>query len=618
MTISKLDHALELAAQGFYVFPIVAGKKAPPAVKNWQVEATRNADKILYWWSHADFNIGISTSKFGDGEALLVVDVDNKGNKRGDEELLRHELEGRDMPATLSVRTPTGGRHLFYRCGSPVRQGVDLLAVGLDIRSRGGYVVGAGSTTADGAYSVDRDGSPAPAPAWVVDQCGRPTEKQAGTGELDARVNPDAALARALHYLLHEAPIHDDPDAYKVACRVKDFGVDLPTAIRLMEECWDPRCDPPRTDNTVDPARNAYAYGLNSPGAAAPETVFDVVVPDQPAKPALYFELFRIINPDLQRPALIRGLLDERAMSVVYGESNTGKTFWTLDVSLHIAMGREWQGRPVQKGGAVYVAAEGGGAIRKRIVAFRQHYTLEGQDIPFALVPCAVDLLNPRADTGPLIELIAEAVKQCGIPVTHLTIDTLARAIGGGNENASEDMGAFVRNVDRIRQATGTHITVVHHSGKDRAKGARGHSSLRAATDTEIEIGDFMARVTKQRDMEHGAPLGFQLEPVTVGKDLSGADVRSCVVLPRAVSAAEAFGLKPLKAGSQADIAMAAIQDLTMSGRKVTADEWRAEFLKRAYPEGDDKGTGTRAFTRAQAAIADRVTAVDGWVSVIE
>jgi RecA-family ATPase len=87
-----------------------------------------------------------------------------------------------------------------------------------------------------------------------------------------------------------------------------------------------------------------------------------------------------------------------------------------------------------------------------------------------------------------LIDLIAEVARQTDKRVVLVVIDTLARAMAGGNENASEDMGAFVRNVDRVRSATSAHTMIVHHSGKNKAAGARGHSSLRAATDTEIEI----------------------------------------------------------------------------------------------------------------------------------
>ena len=69
--------------------------------------------------------------------------------------------------------------------------------------------------------------------------------------------------------------------------------------------------------------------------------------------------------------------------------------------------------------------------------------------------------------------------------VALVVIDTLARAMTG-NENAPEDMGRFVAACGRIREACEGHVLIVHHCGKDQARGARGHSSLRAATDVEL------------------------------------------------------------------------------------------------------------------------------------
>src|SRR5690606_8243860 len=110
-------------------------------------------------------------------------------------------------------------------------------------------------------------------------------------------------------------------------------------------------------------------------------------------------------------------------------------------------------------------------------------------------------------------------------------------AMAGGNENSPEDMTALIGNCDRIRDATQSHVCIIHHSGKDEAKGARGHSSLRAATDTEIEIKRdpeltlSTVRVAKQRDLEAGDPFGFTLQSVPLGTNRRGKDVTSCVVL---------------------------------------------------------------------------------------
>src|SRR3990172_5586745 len=110
-----LDHALALAARGFHVFPLAPGQKAPPLIKDFPNIATRIPGQIRHWWSQwPTANIGISTTHFKDDAALLVVDVDQKGEKDGTTELLRLELEGWELPDTYTQYTISGGRHLVY------------------------------------------------------------------------------------------------------------------------------------------------------------------------------------------------------------------------------------------------------------------------------------------------------------------------------------------------------------------------------------------------------------------------------------------------------------------------------------------------------------------------
>lgn len=283
--VSKVDHALRLAAQGFWVFPIAPGKKAPP-VKNWQAWATRDAAHIVRHWPHPESNIGISTSKFGDSEALLVVDVDNKGDKHGNEEVLRLELQGWELPATYSQGTPTGGRHVVYRCAAPVRQGANVLAPGLDVRSRGGYIVAAGSAVPGGEYAADGR-AVTPAPAWLIERCGAAREQPAESG---LGLSAPSGIDRAEHYLQHDAPLAvegqgGDETTYKVAARLKDLGVRESEAAALMWDCWNPRCSPPwDQEELFAKVFNAWRYGNDAPGSAAPEADFKPV-PPAPAAP---------------------------------------------------------------------------------------------------------------------------------------------------------------------------------------------------------------------------------------------------------------------------------------------------------------------------------------------
>lgn len=257
---------------------------------------------------------------------------------------------------------------------------------------------------------------------------------------------------------------------------------------------------------------------------------------DEQPKPILPFFWFSDAAPALDANDFVEGLLTSGTMSVVYGPSNCGKTFFVLDLALHVAQGEPWRGREVDKGAILYLSLEGAQGVRNRISAFRKHHGLEDDQLPFVVMPKPVNLLDSDADVAAVIQLSEYVAAATGLPVRMIIIDTLSRAMAGGNENSSEDMTALINNCDRIRSATAAHVSIVHHSGKDEARGARGHSSLRAATDTEIEIKReagapySSVRIAKQRDLEAGEPFAFTLTCVELGRNTRGKSVVSCVV----------------------------------------------------------------------------------------
>lgn len=281
---AMVDHALAAQGKRFHVFPIAAGKKEPPLIKDFPNTASRDAQTSTDWWARwPNANIGISTTKYCDNQALLVVDVDNKGDKHGDEEILRLELEGRELPETYAVSTPTGGRHLYYVVPTAVKQGADVLARGVDIRSKGGYVVAPGSVVEAGTYTALNDRAPAPAPDWLITLCGAVKEKTAVPAGPSPSINQTNAAARVVDYL-KTAPLavegsSGDQTTYQVACRVKDLGVDEAMCFQLMAEHWNPRCSPPWSDEDLHTkVINAYKYGKDSIGVAAPEVEFSTPV----------------------------------------------------------------------------------------------------------------------------------------------------------------------------------------------------------------------------------------------------------------------------------------------------------------------------------------------------
>ena len=239
-----------------------------------------------------------------------------------------------------------------------------------------------------------------------------------------------------------------------------------------------------------------------------------------------------------KRRPLIKGLLDSTAMSLIFGESNCGKTFIALDLAANIARGVNWQGLKTRQGAVVYVAAEGGLGLEERLTAFRTYHEMSDYP-PLYVIPAAIDLCNTESDNT--AELIGEISGLGAVAV--VVIDTLSRAMSGGNENAPDDMGAFIGNCDRIREETGAHVMVIHHCGKNSSQGARGHSALKAAVDTEIEViksdDVITAEVKKQRDGKTGRKFSFTLHQVQIGQDEDGESLSSCVLLSTDKPAAE-------------------------------------------------------------------------------
>jgi hypothetical protein len=256
-----------------------------------------------------------------------------------------------------------------------------------------------------------------------------------------------------------------------------------------------------------------------------------------PAPPLPLSVAFADELPDEFTPPdeLVEGLLTAGDGSVLYGDSNSGKTFMVIDLACAVARGVEWMGRKTEQGMVVYLAAESPQSVRSRLQAYQRHH---GVRVPnFAIVQSPIDLFDGDADTDKVVDLVRQLEAQTGIKARLIVGDTLARLSAGANENAGQDMGQVVRRIDRIRTECAAHFLMIHHCGKAAANGARGWSGIRAAVDTEIEITDSAqgrcAEITKQRDLNtKGERIGFRLEQVTLGSTKWGAAATSCVVLP--------------------------------------------------------------------------------------
>ena len=190
-----------------------------------------------------------------------------------------------------------------------------------------------------------------------------------------------------------------------------------------------------------------------------------------------------------------------------------------------------------QKKRVLIIAAEGGGGIGKRIKAYCRHHNVDIDDLEISVIVAAPNFLLKQD----ISDVVASVTAAGGFDV--ILVDTFAQVTPGGNENAGEDVGLALANARALREATGATIILVHHSGKDASKGARGWSGLRAAVDAEIEVlrhesGPREIRISKMKDGEDNISWGFKLEVVVLGQDADGDDITSCVVIEAEVPTA--------------------------------------------------------------------------------
>jgi len=326
---------------------------------------------------------------------------------------------------------------------------------------------------------------------------------------------------------------------------------------------------------------------------------------------------------------LVQGVIPQRSFVALYAPPASFKSFIALDIAECIATGRAFLGNQISKQGAVlYIAGEGHGGIGTRIKALKIHHgTPEGTPVYF--LRRQVNLRSSQTDLKDLVQAIDDLKAIHEIHFEMIIIDTLARAFGGGNENASEDMGAFITAAGAIQGKYECSLLVVHHAGKDATKGLRGHSSLLGAVDTELEIIRIegaqppkgILHISKQKDGEDGQRIGFKMVEVTTGSsgviDFEGAsslaveaDEEMDTDRPNQATPPNRTG-----AGMNQRLALSCLHDAIkkygemqvvdgMRNKCIKIDQWRDEFKKRM---GSDvmPATLNKAWYRVKADLAD-------------
>jgi len=218
---------------------------------------------------------------------------------------------------------------------------------------------------------------------------------------------------------------------------------------------------------------------------------------------------------------VIDGIIPAESVSMVYGPSGKGKSFWQLDQAACVATGRKWNGRAVQQGPVVYVAGEGKSGYKARLEAWERQHRVRADN--FWLYDEPVRLWSRDGNRNSMARFIDE-VNGANIRPRYIVLDTLATCLGGANENDNGHMRELLDSAEELGRQWDSAITLVHHAGKsESSRTPRGAQALADGVAMHAYMhGDGrtwgVLDCTKQKDGDPFETIRRTLHTVDLGK----------------------------------------------------------------------------------------------------
>jgi hypothetical protein len=250
----------------------------------------------------------------------------------------------------------------------------------------------------------------------------------------------------------------------------------------------------------------------------------------------------------------VRGLIKQGQFGLLGGKWKSGKTLAGIHAAKCVSLGTPWApgagkdaknfGEITKPGNVLYVASEGGGALRNRVDAWQRLHDPEGRlaaASPFQVFWFleSVNLLSDE-HVAALKTFAAER------KIVFLIVDTLSSSIsgsearGGNPENDNALMTKLSENAAAIAAHIGGSGFFICHPPKGDDSGTRGAGALEASARFKINVaekaggGRCVSLAFNNEASTEGVESFFKIEPVEVGRDEQGEAITAPAYMPTA------------------------------------------------------------------------------------
>ena len=572
--MNLIEGALFWAEQGVPVFPTAKDKR--PLTSNGHLDATTDPQRITKMFSNPTvWGIG---ARMGKEAGIFAIDADTyKPGASGDsakeyvERLQRSGL----LPETRIHATQSGGRHYLLRADQewPNCKPVN----GVEVKGEGGYII----VPPTPGYTVETQGLAYAPPNLLA----------------DLKASRAAASARSIDILEQAVLSGDDfhDTLTQIAAKLAASGQSLvliQTYLRsLMAASAASTPTHPRHDRWLpimeDKAGELTRIVSSANAKFNPTVPSDLLREAAPAKileMALNFPAQRIEQENalvvvpaeayagnwpfaeqrgyfgyepldvLNQKFVMYPILSEGEVTLISASPKAGKTLVSQTLAMHIAAGESFgplsvpERRPV-----LYFALESQVAIKKRLAAWKQHHDPENikyteGEFPFYVSETPINLLDETARQNFVNKIVAADLwwrEQGENRIGSIVIDTLTKAMPGGDQNSVEDTSAVFDVIARIKDAgIVAPVVIIHHNTKG-GEQPRGSSNIQAEPDTLLaltkneETGQLHLKVLMARSIDDEAFYVFDIMTEELGITEQGYNITAPVLLPAAQVADE-------------------------------------------------------------------------------